>query len=238
MTSVLRTQTNANRERGLTLVELLVATVVSMLVLGGAVALTSQIQTGYRRQVEAAAAEQEGRYALEWIGKLLRSAGNNPFPAKTALPLNCPAKVGDPVPFTFQAIRFDPDLDGEDNDVRLQTDANPPDGIIGGVAPPNCDQANEDVTISYDADNRAIVFYDNNLAPEASIRTDAVIERLEFIYRNAARQTEDPPGTPITETNVRYIETRITVRTRTVDSATGLPVMRTISSEVRVRGLP
>ncbi len=74
-----QTKTDANRERGFTLVELLVATVVSMLVLGGAVALTSQVQTGYRRQVEAAAAEQEGRYALEWIGKLLRGAGNNPF---------------------------------------------------------------------------------------------------------------------------------------------------------------
>jgi type II secretory pathway pseudopilin PulG len=236
MTFVLQTKTDANRERGFTLVELLVATVVSMLVLGGAVALTSQIQTGYRRQVEAAAAEQEGRYALEWIGKLLRSAGNNPFPAKTVLGTNCPG-APDPSPLTFKAIRFDPDIDGEDNDIRLQTDANPPDGIIGGVAPPNCDQANEDVTISYDAANRAIVFYDNNLAPEASIRTDAVIDGLHFISRNSAHQTEDPPGTPITEGNVRYVETRITVRTRTIDPATGQPVTRTISSEVRVRGI-
>ena len=44
-------------------------------------------------------------------------------------------------------------------------------------------------------------------------------------------------GTPITEANVRYVETRITIRTRSVDPDTGLPVTRTISSEVRVRGI-
>jgi type II secretory pathway pseudopilin PulG len=224
MTSVLRTKTAAHRERGFTLVELLVATVVSMLVLGGAVALTSQIQTGYRRQVEAAAAEQEGRYALEWIGKLLRGAGNNPFSCCNP-PGACPAAGT-----LFQAIRFDPDADGEDNDIRLQTDSNPPDGKIGGVAG-TCDQANEDVTISYDAANRAIVFYDNNLAPEASIRTDAVIDNLRFVFYDAGHLVT------ASEANVRYVETRITIRTRTLDPGTGLPVTRTVSSEVRVRGI-
>jgi len=45
--------------RGFTLMELLVASVVTTVVLGGAVALTSQIQNGYRRQLEDSAAEQE-----------------------------------------------------------------------------------------------------------------------------------------------------------------------------------
>ena len=227
MTSVLRTRTDANHERGFTLVELLVATVVSMMVLGGAVALTSQVQNGYRRQVEAAAAEQEGRYALEWIGKLLRTAGNNPFPAMTGMGLKCPG----PATLAFSAIRFDPNADGDNNDIRLQTDANPPDGLIGGAAPGTCDQANEDVTISYDAGNRAIVFYDNNLAPVASIRTDAVIDDLLFVFYDANH------AITASEAQVRYVETRITVRTRTIDPATGLPVTRTISSEVRVRGI-
>lgn len=222
-------------ERGFTLVELLVGTVVSMLVLGGAVALTSQVQTGYRRQVEAAAAEQEGRYALEWIGKLIRSSGNFPFPATTAT-TNCPGAPG-PAPLPVRAIRFDPDADGINNDIRLQTDANPPDGYVGGVVAGTCNQANEDVTISYDATNSAIVFFDNNLAPVASIRTDAVIADLLFIYRNDLHSTTDASGNPIAEANVRYVETRITVRSRTVDPSTGLPVTRVISSEVRVRAL-
>ncbi|MDO8681248.1 MAG: prepilin-type N-terminal cleavage/methylation domain-containing protein [Acidobacteriota bacterium] len=226
-----RRETGANGERGFTLAELLVATLVSTLVLGGAVALTGQVQTGYRRQVEAAAAEQEGRYALEWIGKLIRSSGNNPFSVATT---SCPGAPG-PVPLAVLAIRFDPDADGIDNDIRLQTDANPPDGIVGGVAAGSCDQANEDVTISYDPANDAIVFFDNNLAPVASIRTDAVIQDLRFVYRDSLHNVMNTAVT--NPANVRYVETHITIRTRTLDPATGQPVTRVITSEVRVRAL-
>ena len=234
MTSVARRETGANGERGFTLVELLVATMVTMLVLGGAVALTSQIQTGYRRQVELAAAEQEGRYALEWIGKLIRSSGNNPF---SVAQTNCPGVFPDPVPMDVMAIRFDPNANDEDDDIRLQTDANPPDGIVGGVALGACNQANEDVTISFDPENSAIVFFDNNLAPVASIRTDAVIQDLRFVYRDALHAVMDTADPMTNPANVRYVETQITIRTRTLDPATGQPVTRVISSEVRVRAL-
>jgi len=81
------------------------------------------------------------------------------------------------------------------------------------------------------------VFYDNNLAPEASIRTDAVIDNLQFIFYNSDHSTTDAFGAPITEADVKYVETRITIRTRSVDPNTGLPVTRTVSSEVRVRGI-
>ena len=172
-------------ERGFTIVELLVASVVTMIVLGGAVALTSQIESGYRRQVEDSAAQQEGRYALEWLGKLIRGAGNNPFNQPTG---DCPAAAT-----AFAAIRFDPDADGIDNDIRLQTDANPPDGRIGGTLGA-CTQGNEDVTISYDSTNDAIVFLDNNLGGVASIRTDAVIEDLRFVYRDSTRTITAVPA--------------------------------------------
>src|SRR5690242_15672782 len=66
-------------ERGFTLAEILIASFVTMMILGGAVTLTSQVQASYRRQIEDAAAEQEGRYALEWISRLIRAAGNNPY---------------------------------------------------------------------------------------------------------------------------------------------------------------
>jgi len=207
-------------ERGFTLIELLVATVVSMLVLGGAVALTSQVQNGYRRQIEASAGEQEGRYALEWIGKLIRGADNNPF---SVVSTNCPAAST-----AYAAIRFDPNGDLVDNDIRLQTDSNPPDGQVGGALG-LCNQANEDVTISRDPANNAILFFDNNLGLPASIRTDAVIQDLRFVYRDAARAVTTVPA------NVRYVEIRITVRSRTLDPATGAPVTRLLSSEIRVR---
>jgi len=219
-------------ERGFTLIELLVATVVSMLVLGGAVALTSQVQNGYRRQIEASAGEQEGRYALEWIGKLIRGADNDPFDRFDTDPVTLLPKVGPcPAPNTeLRAIEFNPNGINGDDDIRLRTDSNPPDGQIGG---PNavgaCDQANEDVTISFDAANSAILFFDNNLGVPASIRTDAVIQDLRFVYRDAAREVTTVPA------NVRYVEIRITVRSRTLDPATGAPVTRLLSSEIRVR---
>lgn len=207
-------------ERGFTLVELLVGTLVTMIVLGGAVALTSQIQTGYRRQVEATAAEQEGRYALEWVGKLIRGAGNNPFNRVVS---DCPAAAT-----AFAALRFDPDGDTIDNDIRLQSDSNPPDGQIGG-ATGACTQPNEDVTVGLDTANNAIVFLDNNLGGGASIRTDAVIQDLRFVYRDSTHTVTAVAA------DVVYVETQITVRNRTVDASTGAPVTRTVSSEVRVR---
>lgn len=205
---------------GYSLVELLVATVVSTLVLGGAVSLTSQMQVGYRRQIESAAAEQEARYALEWMSKLIRGADNNPF--NVAL-TDCPSAATG-----YAAIRFDPDTDGIDNDIRLQTDSNPPDGQVGGTLGA-CTQANEDVTISLDAANDVILFTDNNLGTPASIRTDAVIENLNFVYRDAAHAVTAVPA------NVRYVDIQITTRTRTIDPSTGEPAQRLLSSQVRIR---
>ncbi len=213
--------TTAAGARGFSLVELLVATVVSLMVLGGAVMLTSQVQSGYTRQMEEAAAQQEGRYALEWISRLIRGAGTNYYLIATA---DCPAANTE-----FAAIRFDPDGDLINNDIRLQTDSNPPDGFLGGPAG-TCTQANEDVTVSFDSDTSSITFLDNNLGGTASIRTDAVIDNILFIYRDASRVVTTNPG------SVVYVETQVTVRTRTINPSTGLPNTRTISQEVRVRG--
>jgi len=206
---------------GFTLVELLVATVVSMLVLGGAVILTAQVQAGYRRQVEDAVAIQEGRFALEWVGRLVRGAGNNPFNRTVTV---CPTN-----PTAIQAIRFDPNADTINNDIRLQADSNPPDGLFGGDAIAGCTQANEDVTVSFDAANNVIVFLDNNLGGAAAVRTDRVIQNLQFVYRDV----DDNVTTFAAD--VVFVEIRVTVRTRTLDPSTSAPVTRTLSSKIRVR---
>lgn len=208
-------------DRGFTLVELLIASMVTMVVLGGAVALTSQVQEGYRRQIENSAAEQEGRYALDWVSRLIRAAGNNPYNVATT---DCPSAAT-----PFAAIVFDPDGDDIDDDIRLQTDSNPPDGLLGGPAG-TCTQANEDVTISLDHGANSITFLDNNLGGTATIRTDAVIEDLRFIYRDAARAVTANP------LNVVYVETQVTIRSRTLNAVTGEPVTRVLSQEVRIRG--
>jgi len=220
--------------RGFSLVELLVATVTMTVVLGAAVALTSQVQNGYRRQLEDSAAEQEGRYALDWITRHLRGAANDPY-GKANVPgtTNCPAPNTD-----IEGIQFDPDNDNLDDDIRLMLDANPPDGLFGGagVVAGDCTQANEDLTISHDDAQNTITFLDNNTGGMVETRTDTVIESLNFVYRNNAYGIIDPnvPATGDAD-DVVWVEARIRIRTRTVDPATGQPMTRLMSSEVRVR---
>jgi type II secretory pathway pseudopilin PulG len=215
-------------ERGFTLAELLVATMISMLVLGGAVAMTSQVQKAYRVQMEDAAAEQEGRYALDFISRLIRAAANNPFNIPSTDPpgggSECPVN-----PTLLQGIIFDPDADTLNDDIRLQTDANPPDGLLGGQAGA-CNQANEDVTVAFDPDTNTILFTDNNLGGGAEVRTDAVIDNLEFIYKDDEHQVTANP------LDVIYVEVQLRIRTRTVDAGTGSPMTRLLTQEVRIRG--
>ena len=59
-----------------------------------------------------------------------------------------------------QAIRFDPNGNGQDDDIRIQTDSNPTDGLFGGIVG-TCNQSNEDVTIAYNAGGNTITVRDN-----------------------------------------------------------------------------
>jgi Tfp pilus assembly protein PilW len=211
-------------ERGFTMAELLVSTMVSMIVLGGAVAITSQVQQGYRRQIEETAAEQEGRYALDWVSRLIRAAGNNPYTIVTA---NCPVAAT-----PFAGLIMDPNLDGIDDDIRLQTDSNPPDQLLGGTLG-SCTQANEDVTVSFNSGTRSITFLDNNLGGGASVRTEAVITNLRFVYLKADRTATTNPA----EANqVMYVRTNVTIQPRAAGLNSGTPLTRTLTQEVRIRG--
>ena len=211
-------------ERGFTIAELLVSTVVSLLVVGGAVTLTSQVQNGYRRQMEEVAAEQEARYALDWLSRLIRSAGSNPYAITESA---CPAAN---TPFT--GIVVDPNNDNVHNDIRLQADSNPPDELLGGASG-NCTQSNEDVTVSYDAGTRSITFLDNNLGGGASIRTEPVVTNLQFIYRDGDHDLLTT--NPIDPDEVMYVEIRITVQPRAIGNQTGT-MTRVLSQEVRIKG--
>jgi type II secretory pathway pseudopilin PulG len=212
--------TPATTVGGFTLVELLVAMTITMVVLGGAVMLTSQVQNGYRRQVEDSAAVQEGRFALDWIGRLIRGAGNNPFSIVTG---QCPSN-----PTVFAAIRLDPNGNSVDDDIRLQSDANPSDGRAGGTSGA-CNQSNEDVTIALDAANDVIVFTDNNIGGGSTVRTDKVIEDLRFIYRDSAHAITTVAAAVV------FVTVQVTVRTRTIDATSGAPMTRILSSDIRVR---
>jgi len=214
MTTVARLR----EENGFTLMELLVASVCTMIVLGSAVALTSQIQIGYRRQLEDSAGEQEARYAMDWIGRYLRGAGNNPFNVTQS---DCPGANT-----TFYGIIINT---ADDSTITIHSDSNPPDGKIGGLTGA-CNQANEHVTISFDSVNKTIVFLDEAVGSTATTRTDKVIDDLQFVYLDSNRDVT------AVQANVFYVQTRITIRTRTVQAGSNLPNTRVLTSEIRVRG--
>jgi Tfp pilus assembly protein PilW len=206
-------------DAGFSLAELLIVMVISIAIIGGATLLAGQMQMSYRTQQEAATAQQEGRYVIQEIERYLRSAGNNPYRLETT---PCPAS-GTPV----EAFRLDPDGDGADDDVRLQMDANPTNGLIGGGS--TCDEANEDVTIFHDPATNTVRVLDNNLGGPSRILTDTVVTGLEFVYRNPLRAVTNIP------VQVAFVETRVTLTTRMDDVNLGDPITYTVSSEVRVR---
>ena len=210
-------------QRGFTLMELMVASVCTTIVLGGAVALTAQIQNGYRKQMEDSVGEQEARYALEWIGRYLRSAGNNPFNVTTS---SCPSSGT-----AYQALTPDPNGDSNNNDISLQSDVNPPDRMIGGSTAFGCTQKNENVKISLNTTLHEVQFQDIGANVTSTTRTDAVIDDVQFSYLKSdgtAWVTADGAG------NIFYVRTTITIRTRTTNlSGT---TNRSLMSIVRVRG--
>jgi Tfp pilus assembly protein PilW len=207
---------------GFSLVELLVAMTVSILVVGGAAALGGQVQASYRTQMEAATAQQEGRYAIQWIERYLRASGNNPYRVLTT---PCPA-AGTP----FQAIRMDPNGNGQFDDIRLQMDANPTNGLIGGAAGA-CNERNEDVTIAYNAPTLSILLRDN-IMNVTDTRTDRAIAGLQFIYRSPQRAVITNVAQAA---QIAFVETRVTVRSKLDDQNLAAPVTYVVSSEVRVR---
>jgi prepilin-type N-terminal cleavage/methylation domain-containing protein len=207
-------------ERGFSLAELLVALAVSLMVVGGATMLAAQMQGAYRAQMEGAAVQQDARYAIEQVERYLRAAGNNPYRLLTT---PCPA-TGTP----FMAIRLDPNGNGISDDIRLQMDANPANGLVGGSAG-GCNEGGEDVTIFYDAANRQIAISDANTGGAPRALTDAVVTGLQFLCRTTAG------ATTTTAAHVAFVETRVTVQTRSNALTQGRPLIYTLSSEVRVR---
>ena len=216
---MVRSRYAAGRDQGFSLVELLVAMTVSILVVGGAALLGGQVQASYRSQMEGATAQQEGRYAIQLIERYLRAAGNNPYRVTTT---PCPA-AGTP----FQAVRFDPNGNGQNDDIRVQMDANPTNGLVGGAVGA-CNETNEDVTIAYNPANFSITVRDN-ISGVTETRTDRAIAGLQFVYRNPQRVITTNPA------NVAFVETRVTVRSKIDDANMGAPVTYVVSSEVRVR---
>ena len=98
---------NLRNDRGFTLAEVLISTLITTMVLGGAVMLTSRVQESFKRQIEDSAGEQEGRYALDWVSRLIRAAGNNPYDLPAMNDNGTPDDKSDDVPIRPECAAVD-----------------------------------------------------------------------------------------------------------------------------------
>ena len=214
-----------NNERGFTLIEFMIAALITTAVLGGTVMLASQLQQAYTTQLDDATVEEEARFSLDWIEQALRNAGSNPYTVNS-LVSSC-AGAG-----TFKAVDIDPNGDGTDDDIRIHADINPPNGLIGGAAG-TCDEENEDLLIEFDAANLMITRQDMNVDADPVEMTEPVITDVLFSYFLA-----DGVTATTNENLVSYIRVRVTgksVPKQNLNEADNAFTTTTLETMVRVR---
>ena len=206
------------RQRGFSLIELLIATLVGSATLGAAVLITDQVSRGYTSQLDGAMVQEEARFALDWIEEALRSAGSNPYGIAAS---NCPAAGT-----AFLAIRRDPNGNAVMDDIRIQADVNPPNALLGGLA---CGEAGEDITIAHDPAAQAITVLDNNLGGAPTPMTDGLITQLQFTHLDASRVVT------ANENAIAFVQVAVTAQGPNRDRQLGQPATVTLASEVRIR---
>lgn len=73
-----------NRQRGLSLIELMIGMVISLILIGGMISLFVANKQTYRYNEELARLQENGRFAIDFIERSLRMAGNIGCPELTA----------------------------------------------------------------------------------------------------------------------------------------------------------
>ncbi len=208
------------RQRGFSLIELLIATLVGSAMLGASVLITDQVSRGYTSQLDGAMVQEEARFALDWIEEALRSAGSNPYGIAAS---NCPAAGT-----AFLAIRRDPNGNAVMDDIRIQADVNPPNALLGGLAAA-CGEAGEDITIAHDPAAQTITVLDNNLGGAPTPMTDGLITQLQFTHLDASRVVT------ANENAIAFVQVTVTAQGPNRDRQLGQPATVTLTSEVRIR---
>ena len=174
-------------EDGFTLVEFIVAALITTIVLGGTVMLATQIQEAYGTQLADAEVEQEARYALDWIARDLRSAGSDSY-----------GVIPD-----AEEVQIDPNAGADaDDSIRIRADINPPNGVA--------DDVGEDITIAFDSASSVITRQDPNDPDDATAvaMTEAILTDLSFTFLDAARvETANPQL-------VAYVRVAVTAQAR------------------------
>jgi prepilin-type N-terminal cleavage/methylation domain-containing protein len=207
-------------ESGFSLIELLIVTAMTGVIMGAAATIATSVQRTYQHQLHDVAVEQEARYALDWMSRTIVSAGSNPYSVNIT---NCPA-----VGITVLPIRLDPDGDGIDDDIRIQSDTGRPNGLIVGASGA-CNEPNEDVTIAHDAANRVITRFDAAVDAAPVAMTDGIFTLLRFTYRDANLVTTATPG------SIRFVRIAVEGQSRGRNPYTGRLTPFSLQQDVRLR---
>jgi type II secretory pathway component PulJ len=210
-------------QEGFTLVEMMIAAALTMVVVGAAVALATDVQHAYSYELDDAAVQQEARFALDWMSKTIAAGGSNPYDIGGIVPAADSCTDEEP------GFEFDPDGDGEDDDLRVTSDSTWPNGLLAGDDG-DCNEDGEDVTITHDDVNNTITRTDPALDGGAAMpMTDSVVTDLTFTYLDSSRTaTAD-------ENALAYVQISLTVTSKTRNPYTNQNTSYTYSSEVRVR---
>jgi prepilin-type N-terminal cleavage/methylation domain-containing protein len=212
--------TRVRDQAGFSLVELMIAMGITLAVLAAATTLARGVQQTYQHQLHDVTVEQEARYALDWMSRAIVSAGSNPYGINVT---NCPA-AGTAV----QPIRIDPDGDGVNDDIRIQTDSGRPNGLIVGLAGA-CNEPNEDITIAHDAPNNVITRFDRGVDAAPVAMTEGIFTQLRFTYLTADMAVTAVPG------SIRFVRIAVQGRSRGRNPHTGQFTTFTLQQDVRLR---
>jgi hypothetical protein len=198
----------------------MIAVAMTGVLMGAAATIAGSVQQTYQHQLHDVAVEQEARYALDWMSRAILSAGSNPYSVNIT---NCPV-AGIPV----LPIRIDPDGDGIDDDIRIQSDTGRPNGLILGAAGA-CNEPEEDVTIAHDAANRVITRFDAAVDAAPVPMTDGIFTQLRFTYRDADFGVTAVPG------SIRFVRIAVEGQSRGRNPHTGQLTVFSLQQDVRLR---
>ena len=208
-------------QAGFSMIELLIAMLITIVVLGSAVSVVAGAQNTYRHQLDDVTVEQEGRFALDFIRGIIEPAGSNAYAVSVT---QCPSANT-----LVQGIRMNPDGVNGNDDIRIMADVGIPDGLIVGAA--GCttanSEANEDVTIAKSAAG-AITRYDRGTDTGPVAWTDTIFTSLLFEYFDGNMVATASPG------SVRVVRVTLTGQSRKVGD-TGAAATFTLKTDVRLR---
>jgi Tfp pilus assembly protein PilW len=107
-----QTDKRESRLAGFSLLEIMISFSLLTIVLGIVMQLVWRVEKGYALEKQVAEMQQNERYTLDFISRAIRSAGNNPEG------------------IVLDAIIIDPDGNGQNDDIRIQSDLNADGDIL------------------------------------------------------------------------------------------------------------